>query len=84
MPVVEETSIQKDYLLWMKILFWVVLILFSIVQSKIVHYSSPAYFPLTFLAALVLDKILKKEIRFATWMKAVLVLIGALFIAATL
>jgi 4-amino-4-deoxy-L-arabinose transferase-like glycosyltransferase len=83
MPVVEETSIQKDYLLWMKILFWVVLILFSIVQSKIVHYSSLAYFPLTFLAALVLDKILKKEIRFATWMKAVLVVIGALFIAAT-
>jgi 4-amino-4-deoxy-L-arabinose transferase-like glycosyltransferase len=36
---------------WMRILFWVVLILFSLVQSKIVHYSSMCYFPLTFLAA---------------------------------
>jgi 4-amino-4-deoxy-L-arabinose transferase-like glycosyltransferase len=39
---------------WMIILFWVVVVLFSIVQSKIVHYSSLAYFPLTFLAALYL------------------------------
>ncbi|MCB0706416.1 MAG: glycosyltransferase family 39 protein [Saprospiraceae bacterium] len=36
---------------WMRILFWVVLILFSLVQSKIVHYSSLCYFPLSFLAA---------------------------------
>jgi hypothetical protein len=36
---------------WMLILFWVVLILFSIVKTKIVHYSSLCYFPLSFLAA---------------------------------
>lgn len=36
---------------WMLILFWVVLIVFSIVRTKIVHYSSLCYFPLTFLAA---------------------------------
>ncbi|MCF8258038.1 MAG: glycosyltransferase family 39 protein [Flavobacteriales bacterium] len=36
---------------WMLILFWVVLIVFSIVKTKIVHYSSLTYFPLTFLAA---------------------------------
>lgn len=35
----------------MKILFWVVLILFSLVSTKIVHYSSLAYFPLSYLAA---------------------------------
>lgn len=34
----------------MKILFWVVLILFSIVNTKIIHYSSLCYFPLSFLA----------------------------------
>jgi len=34
---------QKRLLLWMKILFWVVLILFSIVKTKIVHYSSLCY-----------------------------------------
>lgn len=36
---------------WMWILFWVVLVLFSIVKTKIVHYSSLCYYPLTFLAA---------------------------------
>ncbi|MBX3164714.1 MAG: glycosyltransferase family 39 protein [Bacteroidetes bacterium] len=33
-------------------LFWVVLILFSIVKTKIVHYSSLCYFPLTFIATI--------------------------------
>jgi 4-amino-4-deoxy-L-arabinose transferase-like glycosyltransferase len=42
---------RKDFILLMKILFWVVLILFSIVKTKIVHYSSLCYFPITFLAA---------------------------------
>ncbi len=35
----------------MLILFWVVLILFTIVKTKIVHYSSLCYFPLTFIGA---------------------------------
>lgn len=48
-------SYERDHFhLWMKILFWVVIILFSIVKTKIVHYSSLTYFPLTFLAALTL------------------------------
>lgn len=36
---------------WMTIAFWLVLILFSITKTKIVHYSSFCYFPLTFFAA---------------------------------
>lgn len=36
---------------WMKVLFWVVLVVFSLVTTKIVHYSSLCFFPLTFLAA---------------------------------
>lgn len=39
-----DSSKEKDFTQWMWILFWVVLILFSIVQSKIVHYSSLCYF----------------------------------------
>jgi 4-amino-4-deoxy-L-arabinose transferase-like glycosyltransferase len=35
----------------MKILFWVVLILFSLVNTKIVHYSSMCFLPLTYMAA---------------------------------
>jgi len=40
----------------MLILFWVVLILFSIVKTKIVHYSSLTYYPLTYLAARELSR----------------------------
>ena len=43
--------IPLDFYRWMMILFWVVLILFSIVKTKIVHYSSLCYIPLTFFAA---------------------------------
>ena len=46
------TAGQNDLKRWLTILFWVVLILFSIVTTKIVHYSSLCYFPITFLAAL--------------------------------
>ncbi|MEO5674453.1 MAG: glycosyltransferase family 39 protein [Chitinophagales bacterium] len=45
-----------DFKRWMLILFWVVLILFTIVKTKIVHYSSLAYFPLSFLAAYALHQ----------------------------
>ncbi|MCF6359727.1 MAG: glycosyltransferase family 39 protein [Cyclobacteriaceae bacterium] len=36
---------------WMMVLFWVVMVLFTIVTTKIVHYSSMAYLPLSYLAA---------------------------------
>ncbi len=47
----KEITATYDFRRWMLILFWVVLILFSMVQSKIIHYSSMCYFPITFLAA---------------------------------
>lgn len=37
--------------LWMVILFWAVLIIFSVVKTKIIHYSSLTYLPMAFLAA---------------------------------
>ena len=80
----EEHAFQRDFRKWMKILFWVVLILFTIVKSKIVHYSSMTYFPLTFLAALVIKNILSGNINFSRWIKAGLWSIGGLFVFATL
>ncbi len=75
---------EQDFTMWMKMLFWVVLILFSIVKSKIVHYSSMCYFPLTFLASLVVIKIIDREIEFSRWMKFGLWTIGLLFVVATI
>ncbi len=60
-PTRSEGSLQNSYRRWMVILFWVVLILFSLVKTKIVHYSSLCYFPLTYLAALQLERIWKNH-----------------------
>lgn len=79
----EQRDHQQDFRRWMKFLFWTVLILFSIVRSKIVHYSSMCYFPLTFLAAVVLDKVLRGEIRMTGWMKGLLASVGGIFVLAT-
>ena len=45
-------SHQKTYRRMMLSLFWVVLVIFSIVKTKILHYSSLCYYPLTFVAAI--------------------------------
>jgi 4-amino-4-deoxy-L-arabinose transferase-like glycosyltransferase len=83
-PLFIERNYQRDFRQWMVILFWVVLILFSIVQSKIVHYSSLCYFPLTYLAALTLLQLEERKIQFTTWMQIGLILIGGIYIAATI
>ncbi len=48
-------DIKKEFSRLMKILFWTVMILFSITTTKIVHYSSLTYMPLSFMAACYLD-----------------------------
>lgn len=74
---------QRDFKVWMALLFWVVLILFSIVKSKIVHYSSMAYFPLTYLAALAIHQMLEKKISLNGWMRFGLIFIASLFSLVT-
>ncbi len=61
---------------WMMVLFWVGLILFSIVKTKIVHYSSICYFPLSYLATITLYKYwVNKEIM-PKWSRYLQILIG--------
>jgi 4-amino-4-deoxy-L-arabinose transferase-like glycosyltransferase len=67
-----------DLTKWMWILFWVVLILFSIVKTKIVHYSSLCYFPLTYLAALQLHRLSNGEHKPRVWVNGLLLFIGSL------
>lgn len=61
--VYTDTYRQKDLKFWIFISLLVVLILFSIVKTKIVHYSSFCYFPITFLAAYALYKIDTKKLH---------------------
>jgi len=65
-------------------LFWVVLILFSLVKTKIIHYSSLCYFPLTYIAAVGLSKT-PDELNFKPLMRVlylcIALLMGSAFVA---
>ncbi len=63
---------------WMWILFWVVLILFSIVKTKIVHYSSLCYFPLTYLAAVQLYNLTDQGAAIKKWVRVLLYSVGSI------
>ncbi len=67
---------QDNFYLFMMILFWVVLILFSIVKTKIVHYSSCCYLPLTFMAAYQINAFVFGDKKIAKWQIVLFAFIG--------
>lgn len=75
---VEGTQKELFFGRGMQVLFWVVLILFSIVQTKIIHYSSLCYFPLTYLAAINIQRYINKERLMPRAMKIGLLVIASL------
>lgn len=68
----KSSKIYKDNLNYFKagmlFSFWIVLILFSIVKTKIVHYSSFCYFPMSFLAAYSVYSLIKEKKRLPKWL----------------
>ncbi len=68
----------REVSLWMGLLFWVTLILFSIVKTKIIHYSSLCYYPLTYFAALAMSNLLDGDVKWRKWMTWGLSIIGGL------
>ena len=74
-----DSSTQRAFKLWMIILFFVVLIIFSIVKTKIVHYSSLCYLPLTFCAAYVLYNFSKNKNVLPATLKILFLFIGIVF-----
>jgi 4-amino-4-deoxy-L-arabinose transferase-like glycosyltransferase len=69
---------DKDFKKWMQILFWVVTILFTIVQSRIIHYSSMAWFPLTFLAAYSIYKWDLKQMSYKKYVGVFIAILGGI------
>ncbi|MFM9020014.1 MAG: hypothetical protein ACKOOA_01695, partial [Sediminibacterium sp.] len=62
---------------WMNTLFWVTLIVFSLVTTKIIHYSSLCWLPLTFIAARYIDQLLREgPFKIPAWMKVLTGIIG--------
>jgi 4-amino-4-deoxy-L-arabinose transferase-like glycosyltransferase len=66
---VEESGLKQ----WMNALFWCVLILFSVVTTKIVHYSSLCWMPLTFMAAFTIEKRIQNQ---QTLPKSIILFLG--------
>jgi len=66
-----------DFEKLMRITFWVVMILFTIVSTKIIHYSSMAYFPLSFLAAQEIHRIYSGK-KIELWKNLLIAFVGFL------
>ncbi|HCD68107.1 MAG TPA: glycosyl transferase, partial [Bacteroidetes bacterium] len=52
----QNVSGDSTYYRWLKVLFWVVLIVFSLVTTKIVHYSSLCYLPIAAVSGIWLSR----------------------------
>ncbi len=75
----KNKEVNKNFLRLMKILFWTVLILFSITTTKIVHYSSLTYMPLAFMAAIYLNNLLMKQEKMKTSLLILIAVMGFVF-----
>ncbi|OSZ78411.1 hypothetical protein CAP35_09185 [Chitinophagaceae bacterium IBVUCB1] len=73
-----ENRLLAGFTSLMWIMFWVVLILFSVVKTKIVHYSSLCYFPLTYLASLQIYWLSEKKVVLTAFTKSAFIIIGVL------
>jgi 4-amino-4-deoxy-L-arabinose transferase-like glycosyltransferase len=71
-----DTPFHRHFKRWMIILFLVVLTLFTIVQTKIIHYSSLCWFPLSYLAAYSVYKLSNGELQWKKWMSWAMLIIG--------
>lgn len=80
----EETELRHIFRSWMYILFFLVLVLFSIVETKLVHYSSLAYFPITFLSAWVWEKWLNRKIEIRGWQLVLISFIALMYSTAAI
>lgn len=73
-----DTPFQKHIKLGMLILFFVVLGIFTLVKTKIVHYSSLCYLPLTYLATYAVMKLLSGEYKIKPWFTISFIVISLL------
>ena len=60
-----DLDLHRFMLIW----FWVVMVLFSVVRTKIVHYGSLLYFPAVFLAGMYLHRLIRERerLRWDAW-----------------
>lgn len=71
-----STDLLQNFQKWMIAMLVVVLFIFTIVQTKIVHYSSLGYFPITFFAAYFVYYYLKGKSKWKWYHNTLLLFIG--------
>jgi 4-amino-4-deoxy-L-arabinose transferase-like glycosyltransferase len=75
----DDTLHQVSFKRWMIVLLVVTLFVFSIVKTKIIHYSSLCYFPVTFLGAYYIHHLTNNRWKW-TWRQYIPVfLLGSIF-----
>jgi 4-amino-4-deoxy-L-arabinose transferase-like glycosyltransferase len=79
-----DDPFQKKFKFWLIILFLVVFIVFSIVQTKIVHYSSLCYFPVTYFGAYGINRIINNRTQKYQWINIIYSTVGILYGIAVL
>ncbi|MCK9399198.1 MAG: glycosyltransferase family 39 protein [Bacteroidales bacterium] len=75
-----ELPLQREWRRASIILLLIVVVLFEIVQTKIIHYSSLAYFPLTYLSSLAIYRVVEEKSRFSRLAKILLIAFTSLWI----
>lgn len=75
----KKSNSNNDYRRLMVILFFVVLVIFSLVKTKIVHYSSLCYFPLSYLAAITVYGICFHGDKLRTLDKVLILIVGFVY-----
>jgi len=71
-----DSEPERYYKKWNIVLLLFVLIVFTIVKTKIVHYSSMCYFPLTFLASYSIYNLFNFDFEWKKWMSVLIAFIG--------
>ncbi|MBC8042409.1 MAG: glycosyltransferase family 39 protein [Rhizobacter sp.] len=75
--VESDTQSQQDFKLWMLVFFAVVLTIFSISTTKIVHYSSLCYFSITYFAARFALQLIDGQSKWTWPVATVIGIVGA-------
>ena len=75
----ERTQDQNYFRTMMNASLSVILIVFTLVQTKIVHYSSFAYLPIGYLAAVRIDQVVGGKGRFSRWQIVLFFVLGIIW-----
>ncbi len=69
----------QNFQKWMLAMLIIVLVIFSLVQTKIVHYSSLAYFPITYFATYFLYYYLKEKLSWKWYFSTLMLVIAVIW-----